>query len=177
MRAPRFAESPNESRITGFEKNQDRIQAAHRPNPVENPWELRQVVSLAHVDDDGHFFHATVSQRQLRQGRDQRRRKIVDAEIPEIFERAYGLRLSGTREPGQTNKRLVEGASNLRHVRRRRSTGGRSAPKTSIAWNTFLANGPHREPPGSSSSSSSSSDGIRASRSVCSSRAASSRVA
>ena len=165
MRPPRFAEAPHQRRVARFEKNQDRIEPRHLPQLLKHRRERRQESALTHVDDDRDLGDVAAGrQRQLGERRNQRRREVVDTEVPEIFERADCLRFSRARESGQHDEGLP-GFLLLRLRRRRFARAQLRRP------------GAHREPPGSSSSSSSSGAGRPVWRSVRSRRSASARAA
>ena len=73
---------------------------------VEHARELLEQRALAHVDDDGGLLDLGAGpQRQLREGRHQRDRQVVDAEVAEVLERADRLRLARARQPGQDDER------------------------------------------------------------------------
>ncbi len=96
MRPARLAEAPCEDRVARLEKDENRVQALQRAQLPEDLGERREEPALAHVDDDRDLLDLRAGpQRQLRERRNQRRRQVVDAEIPEILERADRLRLAG----------------------------------------------------------------------------------
>ena len=172
MRAPRFAEPPDERRVARFQKNQDWVQPRHLPKLLEDLRKRRQEAALAHVDDDGDFLDVSAGTlRQLRERRDERGRQVVDAEVAEIFQRADRLRLSRTGQPGQHDERR-SGA------RRALALAAGFWPRTLRRLTPCRRLGAaQREPPDSISSSSSSGVGVDCSRSAASSRLASSRAA
>ena len=110
VRTPGLAEPSDERVVTGLEEDQHRIEARHRPQAREDLRKRRQQVFLTDVDDDRDLVDLSAAQRQLRQRRNERRRKVVDAEVPEVFERANRLGLSGSREAGQNDEGLLHEA-------------------------------------------------------------------
>ena len=171
MRPACFAEAADERRVARFEEDQHRIEPGHFPQPPENLRERRQKSAFADVDHDCDFVDAaTGPDRQPRERGNQRRRQIVDAEVPEIFERANRLRLAGARQSRQDDERLPRP-----HALRNGLATCTIRPTCSVC---VTCPPPHRPPPGSSSSSSSSAGGVSAVwRSVCSRRSASARAA
>jgi hypothetical protein len=107
MGPPGLAEPPDQRFVTGLEEDQHRVEPRHPAQARENLRQRRQQVAFAHVHDNRDLLDVAAGlQRQLRHRRDQRRRKIVHAEVPEIFERADRLRLPRSRQPREDDERL-----------------------------------------------------------------------
>ena len=170
MRPPRLAEAPHQRRVARLEEDQHRVQPRHLPQLPEDLRERRQEAALADVDDDRDLLDvAAGAQRQLRQRRNQRRRQVVDAEVAEILERADRLRLARSRQPGEDDERLPRAASRLPALV---APLGRFAPASGLAWPLIA-----RLPTRSLRLLRRRGAGCGCSRSVPSSRSASSRAA
>src|SRR5678815_5617584 len=145
MRTTSFAETTDERLMTCLEEDERRPKPRHRLQFAEGLRELLDESSLAHVDDDRHFVESgIIPQRQLGKRRQHLRREIVDAEIAEVLERAYRVRLSRPGEPGKNDEPAVAGPPALA-----RSGSGARTGLTRLRL--------HRTPPRPPSSSSSSS--------------------
>src|SRR5688500_15612345 len=103
MRPPGFTETPDERRMRGFEKNQRGIESLHAAKLPVGSWELRKKILFADVDNDGDTRNAFAAN-QVCKCRNQGRRNVVHAEVPEILERAYRLRFPRPGESSQYDK-------------------------------------------------------------------------
>ena len=92
-----LAEPADERRLGRLQKDQHRIQAAHRFEAPVDPRKIGQQFAFTHVDDDGRARDfASCAQCELCEHRQQGDRQVVDAEVPEILEGADRLRLAGS---------------------------------------------------------------------------------
>ena len=190
MRPPRLAEAAHERRVARLEEDENRVQLRQLAQAAEDFRKRRQESPFAHVDHDRDLFDiAARVQRQLGQRGNERRRKVVDAEVAEVFERANRLRFAGAGQAREDDERRSGLFSVLaRRVRSRplrRMLGGasrrfslaRHPNAAAAALGTARARSRRRRSPHRSSSSSSSGAGIVSPRSVRSSRSASRRAA
>ena len=90
MRPPGLAEAADERRMRRFEENQRRVQPFQAPQQAVHLREVGQKALLAHVHHNRDARDAFTAH-QFGQCGDERRGDVIDAEIPEIFERADGL--------------------------------------------------------------------------------------
>ncbi len=143
MRPARLAVAADQRRLAGFEEDQRRVEAGHRPQRLEHARELLEQRALAHVDHHRGLLDLGVRpQRQLGERRQQRDRQVVDAEVGEVLERAHRLRLAGAGQAGEDDeamRRRVPAAS-------LRSTGARGAVRARLrlapwTW-TWTTGGP-----------------------------------
>src|SRR4051812_28051406 len=105
MRTARLAEPPYQRGMAGLEEDQRGIHPGRLLQLAERSRELTQEPSLAHVDDDRHLVErGIVPRHQLRHGRNQLRRQVVDTEVAEILEGADGLGLPGPRQAGEDDE-------------------------------------------------------------------------
>src|SRR5687767_10804970 len=94
--------------MTGFEKDETRLDARHALQSSIDLREFLQEPTFAHVGDDSDAFESGVAAAdELRERGNQLAGQVVDAEISEVFERPDGVRLPGTREPGHDHEPVV----------------------------------------------------------------------
>ena len=117
MWPPRLAEPPQQRAVARLEEDQPDFAGALFLSRRYTAGKLSRPLPLPDVDDDGGPADVAGGvQGQVRERRDERNGKIVDAEVPEILQRADRVRLARPRQsrdhderrrlPGELRRRL-----------------------------------------------------------------------